>query len=666
MIGSDWLSGALAGIQLDREHLSPVEFNEKTRYLPESVTSIPGYIRFDVNPFMREIIECFDVESPVREVSVKKGVQITYTTALESILLYYMAHVKTVPCMFLTADAGLAKARMENNIRPMIQLSGLGGIIKSADVDNPYKRGDTVHQMQWEGGGYLVPFGANAPNKMRSFSVRLLLKDEIDGWPLTVGKDGDPDSLTDARCSASWEQRKIFRGSTPTIEGVSKIEAAFRRGDQRIYRVLCRSCGFPQALRWRSTDEKTGVVGGFLWETENGVLLPDSVRYACQNCGHFHYEHDKAVLFDPNHGAHWHPTATPVERNIRSYHIPALYSPVGMMPWSKAVSDYLEAWDETQGKARDIAKYQVFYNNILGEPFRLPGFRLKLEQVQSHRRSAYLMGQIPNKYAIQYAGGRIGMLTLHVDVHDSFLAVAVFGWARDAKCFLVDYWHLKPGVGEGLDCSDIDCSVWRNLAEIIEMKEYTADDGVRYRISMSTVDAGYMPSTVAAFCSNYASGVVPTLGRARAARGSVLNEFRPYQMQEGSTGYQITVDYYKDRIAPVLKRAWYELAEGMQYAFHFNCPMDTTDSQLLELTNETKKRTVDPRGLASHEWIRHGRNELWDLLVYGHATVEIMAYSVCRQHFGLDTVDWKKWWDYVESGVYFAYGEDVGSGSTAG
>ena len=88
-IGADWVVEEVDGMTDEVIHISPTQYNEENRYLPESVTSIPGYIRYDVNPFMREIVDCFDIDSPVREVNLKKGVQITYSTALESGVLYY-------------------------------------------------------------------------------------------------------------------------------------------------------------------------------------------------------------------------------------------------------------------------------------------------------------------------------------------------------------------------------------------------------------------------------------------------------------------------------------------------------------------------------------------------------------------------------------------------
>jgi phage terminase large subunit GpA-like protein len=646
-IGQEWLTDQVGALTEVIHKVTPAKFNEEHRYLPESVTSMPGYIRYDVNPFMREIINCFDADSNVREVNLKKGVQITYTTLLESGLLYYMAHVKTLPCMYMTADKELAAARIENNIIPMINQSGFGDIIQSSDEGNSRKTGKTSNHIQWAGGGYLVPFGAKNADKMRSYSIAILLKDEIDAWPDTVGKDGDPDSLSDDRCSGYWERRKIFRGSTPLIKGTSKIEKAYQRGDQRKYRVLCKKCNAPQELRWSYGENEKG---GFYWETDGGILIPESVQYRCKECGEPHFEHDKERLFSEEDGAHWEPTARPVEAGIRSYHLPALYSPIGMQPWYKSVGAYLAGYDPEERRVKDISKYQVFYNNVLAEPFEVMGSKIRFTTVSLHRRAAYRLGRIPNKYSTEFSGSPILLLTCQVDVHKSFLAVSVMGWARDAKPYVIEYIRL-----EDEDCSESTSKVWGELREIIEERKYEADDGKRYGVVMTFIDAGYANDTVVSFCADYASGVVPVLGRDRPGKSNRVKEFSEFTTQTGTTGYTITVDHYKDRLAPVLRREWTEDA-GIQKAHHFNAPIDLPDKALKELTVETRREKTDANGNTSYYWHRPGnaRNELWDLLVYGHAAIEVIAWSICIQYFQLKTVDWDQFWDYLENeAIYF-------------
>jgi len=499
-----------------------------------------------------------------------------------------------------------------------------------------------------------VPFGARNADKMRSYSIAVMLKDEIDAWPDTVGKDGDPDELSDHRCRGYWEKRKIYRGSTPLIDKNSKIHKAYLRGDQRKYLVKCKKCSFPQELRWSDTNKETGVIGGFMWEVDNGTLVIESVRYCCQNCGEPHYEHDKELLFSEEGGAKWQPTARPVEPNIRSYHLPALYSPVGMSPWYSCVSSYLLGYDTEKNKVKDLAKYQVFYNNILAKPFKIVGTKVSREQVSAHRRSVYRLGEIPNIYAAEHSGSHILLVTCQVDVHKKNLAVTVMGWTKDLRCYVIDYFRIVVE-GDEPDCDEIGSPVWRKLKKLIEEKTYTADDGKVYRIIITLVDAGFANVTVTSFCSDYSSGVYPILGRDRAAKNNTIKEFAEFKTQAGTIGYRILVDHYKDRLAPVLRRSWQE-DEGQQDPYHFNAPVDITDEQLRELTVEYRSEKIDGRGMVTYEWYRPGnaRNELWDLLVYGSAAVEIIAWQICIQHFELETIDWPRFWDYLdEQKVYY-------------
>lgn len=648
-VGADWLAATVEGMADHIEHITPVAYNEANRYLPQGVSPRPGYIRYDLFPFLVEIIECFDPMSGVREANLMKGVQVGYTTLLEAVLFFYIGHIKTAPAMFITADKELATSRVENNILPMLNESDMGHLIRSADVGNSRKTGKTKDYLQWDGGGFLIPQGAQNAAKMRQFSVPLMLKDELDGWPRTVGKDGDPDTLTDARLSAYWAVRKILRGSTPLLFP-SLIQDAHDNGDKRVYNVLCKSCREPQPLRM----EWPGGLGGFKWDTnEEGGLLLESVRYCCRACGFAHYEHDKERLFSAADGAHWESTCKAKTPGVRSYHLPSFYSPYGFRPWYKCIADYLAAFDPVAKQVKSYAKLQEFYNNTLGVPFKVQAAAIKFESVSAHRRQAYRLGEIPNHYARKHSGSPVLFLTCTVDVHAKNLAVSVFGWTKDARSYLIDYDRYE--VGDHEDCSEVGSPVWGRLRALIEERVYTADDGAQYRVVMTMIDAGYSTDTVVGFCSAYSAGVYPIFGRDQTAKNQATKEFAPFTTQAGTVGYRILVSHYKDRLAPVLRREWLE-DSGEQGAYHFNAPTDIADKQLKELTVETRKEKTDANGATSYVWHRPGnaRNELWDLLVYGHCAVEVIAWEICVNQFGLATVDWPRFWAYIEeNSLYF-------------
>ena len=647
-----WLADQIAGITDHVEVFVPSVWAEKRRYLPPSVTSLPGFYRFDVAPYLREIVDCLGVESPIREVAVMKGAQIGATVGvLENVIGYVIDNVKTAPVMLVTADAELAKLRMESYITPMLQFSGLEELIKSADEKNTRKKGKTDKKIEWVGGGYLIPFGAQNANKLRSFSIQFLLRDEVDGWPDVVGKDGDPMKLSEARTSGYRASRKILDISTPLIRGASKIERQFLRGDQRRYHVCCLKCGFPQELRWRVENPDTGVVAGMHWELKDGRLVPESVRYLCVKCGHGHVNDDKVRLLSPEHGAAWVPTAVPQLPEIRSYHISALYSPVGMQDWAACVQMWLEAWDVERNRPRDLGELQVFYNNVLGQTYELRGQKLRYEAVSAHKRDAYSFGEVPNRWAEQACASPVLVVMCTVDVHKESLSVATWGWCRDRRVILIDYWKFEG------DCEQPDdAPTWGRLRTLIEGDGYTADDGKRYFIEMTLIDSGYLTDHVYQFCATFeGAAVCPVKGR-DSSQATNSREFSEFVTPMGQRAYAISVDRYKDRWSAALRRDWNR--EGIQPVGFFNAPKDTHEKQLKELTVEVKREKIE-QGTGKRigfEWHRPSgaANELWDLLVYANAALDILAWDVCVRRFKLESVNMPAFYDFcLEQKMYF-------------
>ena len=643
----EWLAQQFESLTTELEVLSPSEWAEKKRYLPPAATSLPGYYRFEVAPYLREILDCLGVDSPIREVSLMKGVQIGATVGvIENLIGYLIDHVKSAPVMMVTADAELALLRLESYILPMINFSGLDHLIQSADEKNARKSGKTNKKLEWRGGGFLIPFGAQNANKLRSISIQVLLQDEIDGWPLVVGKDGDPLKLARDRTAAYEQSRKILELSTPLVKGTSKIAERFEAGDKRRYFVCCLKCGHSQALRWHGTDPDSGAVYGITWDSDAaGNLVPETTRYLCKNCGHAHTNDDKTRLLAPENGAEWRPTKVPASPHHRSYHLNALYSPVGMQSWEACVAKWLEAWDPARNQPKDAGKLQVFYNNVLGEPFEVRGEKLRFSRVSPHRRGCYRYGEIPNKWLLEHCGSRVLLLTCSVDVHKDNLAVSVFGWCRDRRAVLIDYWRFE-GNTEQLD----DASTWGRLRELIEGEGYTADDGCRYpRLQLTLIDAGYRADTVYQFAASFEAGVFPVKGRTQSPNAAI-REFSEFTTPMGTRAFGITVDLYKDRWSAALRRGWD--GHSLQPTGHFNAPANATDKQLKELTVEVKRERIE-KGTGKRlgfEWHRPGgaNNELWDLLVYANAALDLLAWEVCRNNIELEAVNWTAFWDLLQ------------------
>ena len=340
------------------------------------------------------------------------------------------------------------------------------------------------------------------------------------------------------------------------------------------------------------------------------------------------------------------PTATPIHPTVRSYHISALYSPASMYSWDAMAQAWAQAWDVHQGRPKDRERLRVFYNNNLGQPWEERGRKLTVATVSPHRRNAYRYGQIDNGFARDHAGGPVQVVTCAVDVHGSDLRVAVVGWAPGERSFLIEYLRF-----DGDTSRTDDPATWGRLRELIETREYVATDGRTYRIQLTLIDAGFRPGVVIPFCAEYESSVFPIVGRAAPTKNQLIAEFAPYKTTMGTQGFRVTVDYYKDKLHAILLQKWD--GTGTMPAGQFSAPAEITDTHLRELTAEYRRKRIDKATgrAAGFEWHRPSgaANELWDLLVYSRAAIDMLAWDVCVVQLEQPGVDYGAFWQYAEN-----------------
>lgn len=639
-----WLVRQFEGLTDSLVVLQPSEYAEQVRYLPPQITPLPGFYSYDVAPYLLEIIDCFSPHSPVREFALMKGLQIGATVGiLENGILFYIGHIRNAPIALATADAELAKLRMDLYITPMINQAGLDDRIKSTDEKNPRKTGKTDKKIEWDGGGFLVPLGAQNPNKSRSLSFQVLLCDEIDGWPDSVGKSGDPCDRVKGRSAAYETTRKIAWISTPLITQTSKIFRAYKRGDRRKFHVPCKHCGEYQELKFNKTNDDGTCYGVQFTLDDDGFLIEDSVVYMCKFCQGTMINEDKSWMLPQGK---WVSTTRSSDPSYRSYHISALYSPVGMQTWKAQVMRWLECWDVQNNKYRDMDKLQVFYNEVLGAPYTAGGQKLKLERVNTHRRIVYNAGVIPNLIAEKETGGKIQFLTCSVDVHDEHLDVQVVGWCPRG-CFYSIEWLKLEG-----DCKNLDGGPWKKLQDLIENKEYLSDDGRIYKIELTLIDSQYHAELVHSFCGQYDGGISPIRGTELPIKSATFKEFSEFKSKTGQIGYNVTTTIFKDRLAVALNREW----DGMSFQpnGYPNFPHDYPDQFFKELTIEHKDTVKDAKSgkILGFRWIGRGAHA-WDTLVYNSAAAEIIACDFCINQLELEKVDLPLFWKMCEDDALF-------------
>ncbi len=633
---------AAAALDLLPDHVNRTtvsEWAEEKRILPTGLTPMPGPFRWSVAPYMREIADCLSESSDVREVAVMKGAQVTFTVGVLENFIGYIIDVAPGPAMFISADKGMAETSVELRVDRMIESAGLSGkVFSQSEKKHNKKTGDTKAKKEFAG-GFLLAIGPNVGAKLRSFSARYEVFDEIDGYPQEIGtadqskgktaNEGDPIALAKKRTVAFELIRKILYGSTPLVDSTSRIKPLFLKGDQRYFNVPCKHCGHMQVLRWRDPD------GTFRLKFETdavGRLLPDSVHYECEKCGRHWRNEDKAVFLP---AGEWRPTAEPSEPGFRSYHISALYSPVGMQSWEAICQEWINAKD-------DLTKLRAFVNTVLGETWVERGDAPRYERVMLGREE-YHTGSLP-------ASAKPSIVTVGADVQADRIAVEVVAWGRDKESWSIKYEEL-PG-----DTSDIDGDAWKALREII----MTAHAGLP--VFRALIDSGFNSPVVYQFCESFTSGVFPVKGDARlqADRGTS----RVYALRDVPGYFVKRVDldpgHLKQEIYNSLNRGTPTgKAPDAPFPGYCHFPFSYGEKYFRMLTAEERVRETTRDGKGRMVWhLQHGRrNEALDCRVYALGCLSV-AYGERKIEIADEDAEakrdarewtWSDFWDEVEA-----------------
>ena len=620
-----WIYSQFLGLTESRVSLKVSEWAEQNRVLPNGLTPIPGPWNNDITPYLVEIMDCFSDTSSIQKVAIMKGTQLGFTTGVLENFMGYVIDYSPAPILFLTGDQEMAASSMELKIDRMLESTGLDKkIFSQSEKRHGKKTGDTKSKKEFPG-GFLLAYGPRSGSKLRTFSIKYLLRDEIDAYPLTIGKEGDPLKISEKRTDAFEMVRKILDISTPIEENTSRITQRFKQGDQRYYNVKCKHCNKYQVMKWP----------GMNWECDkDGVLIYDSVYYECIHCGDHWKNHDKVDFLG---SGKWVPTCKAKEHNMRSYHLSALYSPVGMKSWEACVSEYIEAKD-------DINALHTFYNTVLGIAWQDQGDAPKYELIMSNA-GGYNRGEVSSKALF---------LTMGVDVQLDRIECELVAWGRNMISWSVDYYvlpvedELLPK-NNGSGTEDLNCSSWKELENILTSEYPIENGGGKMHIQMAFIDSGYSTNTVYEFCSKFDEGVFPVMG-SKYKRGEYYKAFKV--KTHDLTRFDLQADQFKSQLYSNLRKEAPTLNSSPYPSGYCHFPAGYDQKFYKMLTAEIKKKEVRKDGTTMRifwELPKGRRNEALDTRVYAIGAVYVYAAMVSEDVYKTDSIMWREFWDYCEN-----------------
>ena len=389
----------------------------------------------------------------VNEITVMKSARVGYTKMLDHVVGYYL-HQDPSPILLVQPRYEDAEDYSKTEIAPMLRdtpvLAAIAGDPKAKDSNQ------TILKKTLSNGSSLALVGANSPAGFRRITARVILFDEIDGYPSGgAGSEGDQIALGKKRGETFWN-RKVVMGSTPTIKGVSRIEKSWAESDQRRFHVPCPHCGEKQPLEWGGPETPHGIK----WKKdEDGNGLPDTVYYVCRENGCVIDEADKPGMIG---AGEW--VASKPFNGHAGFHIWAGYSLFVNAAWPKLVAEWLRV------KGDPLAR-QTFINLVLGEPYEDRGEKAFSEHKLVARTEVW-GAEVPDGVAVITVGG---------DTQDDRIELEVVGWGRNEES-----WSIAHEVIEG----DPDNTATWDLVDAYLKRIWRRADGRGFEVTAACIDSG--------------------------------------------------------------------------------------------------------------------------------------------------------------------------------
>lgn len=566
---------------------------EHARLSPESSADVGRYRPY---PYQVEILDAIG-DPRIERVTLIKSARVGFTKMVNFSLAWYVGK-DPCPIMVVQPTIGDAEGYSKEEIEPMIRdmpiLSGL--IAPSAKRDG----GNTILKKKFPG-GVLHMVGADSPRGFRRTSIRVLFMDEIDGWALSAGKEGDQIRLATKR-TETFGNRKIVAGSTPTLESTSRIKRLYLQGDQRLYFVPCPACDLPQVLKWEQLK----------WEEGK----PSTVYYECEHCGEHIGHHQKRWMIEEaakrkREGRTefgWVAT-NPEVKGHASFHIWTGYSYAANATWEHLATEWEACQDDTEEK-------KTFINTSLGETYKGEGEKPEWKKLYD-RREKFPPDVVP-------AGGHI--LFAGVDVQRNRLEVEVLAYGPRMESWSVGY-RVFGGDTSQLDTED---SPWRRLGDMLS-EEWPHELGGKLQIRTMAVDSGDQTSVVYQWCSRWpAHRVMAIKGRAEDFNQVVGT---PKQVGVTKTGkknaasinlWPVGVSKIKEELYGWLKQE--KPVDGTEYPWGWCHFPEYAEEYFKQLTAE-ELVPIHHRGFRKNVWEvtrKNGRNEALDVRVYARSASYVL------------------------------------------
>lgn len=570
---SSWLADIESALRPPPK-LSLSEWADEHFYLSAESAAEPG--RWRTLPYQRGILDAI-TDPAIERVTVMKSARVGYTKCMNAAIAFYMAQD---PCPILVVQPTVedAEGYSKEEIAPMLRdCPAVAGLVSDLGKTSA----QTILHKSFPG-GVLSMVGANSGRGFRRVSRRVVIFDEVDGYPSSAGSEGDPIALGERRAEYYWN-RKIVAGSTPLIAGASRIEEMFESGDRRRFHVPCPHCGHFDTLVFNDKESS-----GHVMRWPEGE--PHLAYFECRACAGKIEEADKLSIIKRGE---WRADA-PFAGHA-SFHIWTAYSLSPNAKWGSIATEFLEAKKRPE-------TLRAFTNLTLGEPWKERGEAPEYQHLYD-RREPYLLGTVPTDDDV--------ILTAGVDVQSNRFVYEVVAWNSAKESWSVDANEILGDTANE--------ATWTKLDVLLD-RDYGG-----HRLAKLAIDSGYQTQLVYAWARRHGHLRVIACKGVSGHRAIVSPPSQVDVTQSGKTArrghrvWPVGVDIAKGEFY-----AWLRLRREEDGTFPAGyCHFPHYESEFFkQLTAEHLVTVVNKRtGRAKHEWqvLPNRENHYLDCRVYARA-----------------------------------------------
>lgn len=562
--------------------LTVSQWADRFRRIESGASAEAGRFHSDRLPYQREMMDSV-VDPEVLETVLLAGKQLGKTEVINNVVGFFI-HWDPSPVLVGYPTIDSAKAWSKSKFAPMVRATPA---VAQRMAKNRSRDSDSTILHKRFPGGDLTVTGANSPTSLRQRSKRVVILDEIDA--MEPNAEGDPVELADGRAE-NYHNAVFLKSSTPTVRGLSRIEAAFLRTDQRYFHVPCKHCGAEQVLRWAQVKWNEGD--------------PSS---AWMECGQCHGRWTDADRISAIRAGVWKATAPFHGR--RGYHLSGLYRLMGK---KRIFRTYLHEFVDGFLKAKAKGKWglMVWVNTFLAETWEDEAENIEGGHLANRRQLYITPDGVPDGILVVTAG---------VDVQGDRLEMEAIGWGEDEES-----WGLGVRVIPG---NPLGPAVWKELDDWLRSSTWRRTDGVRLKIAAAAIDTGGQvggegwSDMVHAFCKpRFANRVFAVKGSNQPGRPIAQGPTRANRRR--CPVFWVGTDTVKGLIYGRLK-----LEDRGPGYMHFPAGEHGYTEQWFQGLTAEKIVTTQEKGFPRRRWVKipGRRNEPLDVRVYATAALNILS-----------------------------------------